>query len=372
MGNSSLFFKKENLAVRRKAKPLFYVVVAFFVIIVVAVAALCTWNILKAPVDSKNTEEIQVTIPQGSGVSTIANILKEKKLIKNTTFFKIYVKINNVSSMKASTYPLKQSMSLEEIINILVEGNNYNPDAIKLTFKEGKRVTDYIGVIVGKTNNTQEETENIFKDQTYLKTLITNYWFLTDDILNTNIYYPLEGYLFPDTYYFANKDVDVKTIIETMLTEMDKKLTPYKQSIEASDLSIHEILTLASVIEKEGKTKDFKDISSVFHNRLQQGMQLQSCATSYYGMGLEFSDIGIATTEMMNNKNPYNTYIISGLPVGPISMPGLNSIDAALNPTETNNLFFISDNEGNTYFFATAAEQSRKKEELIKNGKWKR
>ena len=157
-----------------------------------------------------------------------------------------------------------------------------------------------------------------------------------------------------------------------MLNEMDKKLTTYKTSLEASNLSIHEILTLASVIEKEGKIKDFKDISSVFYNRIQIGMQLQSCATSYYGMGLEFSDVGIATAEMMANKNPYNTYVVSGLPVGPISMPSLNAIDAAINPNKTNNLFFISDNEGNTYFFATAAEHTKKKEELIKTGKWKR
>ncbi len=357
---------------KRKAKPLFYVIVVLGILIIVSILALCTWNILKAPVDRKSTEEITVTIPQGSGVSTIAKILKEKNLIKNTTFFKIYVKINNTSNMKASTYTLKKSMSLDKIVKVLVEGNNYNPDSIKLTFKEGKRVTDYIGVIVNNTNNTQEETESIFKDKTYLNSLIAKYWFLTDDILNPSIYYQLEGYLFPDTYYFANKDVEVTTIIETMLNEMDKKLTTYKTSLEASNLSIHEILTLASVIEKEGKIKDFKDISSVFYNRIQIGMQLQSCATSYYGMGLEFSDVGIATAEMMANKNPYNTYVVSGLPVGPISMPGLNAIDAAINPNKTNNLFFISDNEGNTYFFATAAEHTKKKEELIKTGKWKR
>lgn len=357
---------------RRKAKPLFFILVAVIFIILVAVVSLCTWNYFKSPVNKKDTKEITVTIPKGSSTSKIATILKENNVIKNVTFFKIYVKINNVSNFKASTYSLKKSMTLEEVIKCLVEGNSYNPNAIKLTFKEGKRVTDYIGIIVENTTNSQEKVENTFKDPAYLKELITKYWFLTDDILASDIYYPLEGYLFPDTYYFANKEVPVKTIIETMLTEMDKNLTPYKDSITKSSLSVHEILTLASILEKEGKTKDFKDISSVFHNRLAQGMKLQSCATSYYGMGLEFSDVGIATYEMMNNKNPYNTYMIPGLPVGPISMPGLQALDAAINPTETKNLFFISDNEGNTYFFETASEHSRKKDELIKNGKWKR
>lgn len=357
---------------RRKAKPLFFILIAIIFVILIGVISLCTWNYFKSPVNKNDSKEITITIPKGAGTIQIANILKEKELIKNVTFFKVYVKINKVSNFKASTYSLKKSMTLEEIIDCLVKGNNYNPDAIKLTFGEGNRVTDYIGIITKNTTNTQEEVENTFKNKTYLKELITKYWFLTDDILSSDIYYPLEGYLFPDTYYFANKEVSVKTIIETMLNEMDKNLTPYKESITKSSLSVHEILTLASVIEKEGKTKDFKNISSVFHNRLSQGMKLQSCATSYYGMGLDFSDVGIATYEMMNNQNPYNTYIVSGLPIGPISMPGLNSIDAAINPTETKNLFFISDNEGNTYFFETATEHSRKKDELIKNGKWKR
>ena len=101
-------------------------------------------------------------------------------------------------------------------------------------------------------------------------------------------------------------------------------------------------------------------------------MKLQSCATSYYGLGLEFTDVGIATAEMMNSKNPYNTYVVPALPVGPISMPSLNAIDAAINPKDTNNLYFISDNEGKTYFFATAKEHADKKNELIAAGKWER
>ena len=103
---------------KRKAKPLFYVIVVLGILIIVSILALCTWNILKGPVDRKSTEEITVTIPQGSGVSTIAKILKEKNLIKNTTFFKIYVKINNTSNMKASTYTLKKSMSLDKIVKV--------------------------------------------------------------------------------------------------------------------------------------------------------------------------------------------------------------------------------------------------------------
>lgn len=357
------------MAVRKKPKPLLFILIA---ILVVIVAFFATTTYLKSPVDSKDNNVIEVEIPSGSGSSAIAKILKENGLIKSEFYFKVYIKTHNITSLKASTYNLKKSMSLLEIINTLVEGNNYNPNSIKLTFKEGKRVTDYIDLIADSTNNSKEKVEQTFSDTTYLNELINKYWFLTEEILNNNIYYPLEGYLFPDTYYFNDKDVEVSKIIETMLDEMDNKLTDYKNQISNSQMSVHEILTLASIIEKEGKTKDFKDISSVFHNRLNISMKLQSCATSYYGLGLDFTDVGIATAEMMNSNNPYNTYKVPALPIGPISMPSLNAIDAAINPASTNNLYFISDNEGKTYFFETAKEHADKKNELIAAGKWER
>ncbi|MCI6899378.1 MAG: endolytic transglycosylase MltG [Tenericutes bacterium] len=357
------------MAVRKRPKPLLFVLIALVVVVIVTLG---TISYLKSPVDSKDDNIIQVEIPAGSRTTTIAKILKDRNLIKSETYFKVYVKIHNIKNLKASTYDLKKSMSLPSIINTLVEGNNYNPNTIKLTFKEGKRVTDYIALIADNTNNTKEEVEKVFADKKYLNELITKYWFLTDEILNSEIYYPLEGYLFPDTYYFNDKDVTVSKIIETMLDEMKNKLNDYKNKINNSQMTTHEILTLASIIEKEGKTGDFKDISSVFHNRLNISMKLQSCATSYYGLGLEFTDVGIATAEMMNSQNPYNTYIVPALPVGPISMPSLNAIEAAINPKNTNNLYFISDNEGKTYFFETAKEHADKKNELIAAGKWER
>ena len=357
------------MAVRKKPKPLLYIISA---IILVVIIAICTLSYLKSPVDKKDSNAIEVVIPAGSSTKQIASILKEKKLIKSNVYFEVYVRVIKKATLKASTYSLNKSMSVEKIVTVLSEGNSYNPAEIKLTFKEGKRLTDYVGIIANSTNHSQEEIENTLKSPDYLKQLIQKYWFLTDEILNSNIYYPLEGYLFPDTYYFANKDVKITEIIEKILDQTAKVLEQYKTSIESSSLSTHEIITLASIIEKEGKSTDFRNISSVFYNRLAISMKLQSCATAYYGMGMDFTDVGIATSEMINNKNPYNTYNITGLPVGPISMPGSNAINAAVNPASTKNLFFISDNEGKTYFFETAEEHAKKKAELIKAGKWER
>ena len=189
---------------------------------------------------------------------------------------------------------------------------------------------------------------------------------------NNKLYYSLEGYLFPDTYYFANKDVTVREIFAKMLDKMQSVLDEYKEKIEKSDYSVHEILTLASIIEKEGKNEDFKDISSVFYNRLNKKMSLGSCATAYYGMKMDFDEIGVATSAMMNDKNDYNTYVLDKLPVGAISLPGKGAIDAAINPNDTENLYFISDNTGKTYFFKTYKEQQAKKQQLQRENKWNR
>ena len=323
-------------------------------------------------VDKNDDSKIEIVIPQGTSKKEVGNILEENGLIRSSTFFSIYIKLFDTKDFKASTYYLSKNMDLKEIINVLENGNSYNPDQIAITFKEGINIRKLATLIQDNTNNSYDDVIDTLNDKAYLDELIEKYWFITDNIKNDKLYYSLEGYLFPDTYYFSNKDVTVKEIIEKMLDKMGKVLEEYKDEIENSNLSIHEILTLASIIEKEGKTQDFAMISSVFYNRLKLKMALGSCATAYYGMGMDFDEVGIATSEMMSNINDYNTYILTSLPIGPISLPGLNAIIAAIKPDESDNLYFLSDNEGVTYFFKTLQEQTAKKNELIQSGKWQR
>ena len=191
-------------------------------------------------------------------------------------------------------------------------------------------------------------------------------------VYKDKIYYSLEGYLFPDTYYFKNNGVSVEDIVYKMLDKMEDVLEPYKEEIKSSKYSVHELLTLASVVEKEGKTKDFSLIATVFYNRIDKSMELGSCATAYYGMGMDFNEVGIANGEMMSNDNRYNTYVIKGMPVGPISLPSRDAIKAVLNREDNNYLFFLSDNQGKTYFFDTYSEHQQKEKELKQAGKWYR
>ena len=321
-----------------------------------------------SPVDKSSKADIEVVIPSGMSTDNIAITLYDKGLIRNKTFFKVYLKLNNVSSIKASTYLLKKNMSLEKVVNILEKGNNQY--AIRLTFKEGETIKDYAKVIANNTNITEEEFLTTINDKTYINELINSYWFLTEDILNTDIYYPLEGYLAPDTYEFSLTNLTSKDIIETLLAEEEKKLTPYKTDLENNN--IHNTLTLASITELEGvKDEDRKMIISVFNNRINRGMNLGSDVTTYYAFDEKMNkDL---TKEMFNTYNPYNTRsseMAGKIPVGPICNPSISSIEAALYPSISNYLYFVADKNRNVYFTTNAREHEEKIAELKENGEW--
>ena len=322
-----------------------------------------------SPIDKSSKANIEVTIPEGMSTANIAKTLYDKGLIRNEFFFKVYLKLNNVSSLKASTYLLTKSMSMKEIVEELEKGNT-NDNVIRLTFKEGESVKDYANMISKNTDITSEEFLSTIKDTTLLTNLINDYWFLTDSILDENIYYPLEGYLFPDTYEISKDNLDSETIIRKLLDEEEEKLAPYKDTLENSN--IHSIMTLASIAELEGvKDEDRKMIISVFNNRLARGMNLGSDVTTYYAFDEEMnSDL---TSEMFNTYNPYNTRsseMAGRLPVGPISNPSLSSIDAAINPSSSDYLYFVADKNRNVYFTKTVAEHEEKVQELKENGDW--
>lgn len=252
-----------------------------------------------------------------------------------------------------------------------ISAGNVVDNSISVTFVEGKRLVNYVKQISTQFGYSEDEILEKISDREYLEKLIDKYWFLTDDILNDKLYYALEGYLYPSTYKFA-KDASIEDIIGKMLDAMGTTLKNYEEELNESKYSIHEILTLSSVIQNEGKNADFNNISSVFHNRLDGGMKLESCATSYYGAKQEFTAMGIASDALISANNPYNTYINSELPIGPISSPSKLALEAALKPSETEFYFFLSDNEGTSYFFKTYAEHQSKQSELASLGKWAR
>lgn len=349
--------------------------IMFILVGISAISLSLMYKMNTDPINAKNTDKIEVVIPPNSSVKEIGKILKEKELIRNADFFVLYNKmfpLKDGKTMKAGTYYLSQSMDIDELIKVICEGNNTNEDQIIVRFNEGIGISKFAKIVAEKTNNTEEDVYKVLSDTDYLDELIGKYWFLDDSIKTAKTYYSLEGFLFPDTYYFSGKSAPVREIVDKMLKREDEILTPYKDDIANSKYSVREIITMASIVEKEGKTKDFDKIASVFYNRLSSSMKLESCATLYYGSKKEFSDVGIATSEMMQNDNPYNTYMYEGLPVGPISLPSKEAIKAAVKPDNTEYMYFLSDNEGNTYFFKTYGEHQAKQRELEQAGKWQR
>lgn len=321
-----------------------------------------------SPTDKKSTATYEVVVKQGMSTSEIANLLKEKNLIKNSFFFKVYMKLNRKQTIKAATYDLKKSMDLDTIVSLLEVGKAN--DDISITFKEGKTIKDYAKVLSTNTNISEEDFLAKMKDKTYLTSLINSYWFLTDTILNDDIYYGLEGYLAPDTYNFKDKDVSIEEVVKTLLDQEEKNLEPYKNKVNKAN--IHDILTLASMAELEGvKEKDRKMIVGVFQNRLSKNMNLGSDVTTYYAFSEDMTkDL---TSEMFNTYNPYNTrssQMAGKLPVGPICNPSKSSIEASINPTSSDYYYFVADKNGNVYYTKTSSEHSAKVKELKDKGDW--
>ena len=321
-----------------------------------------------SPTDKSSNAKVEVVIKQGMSTSQIASLLKKKYLIRDEFFFKVYMKLNRRDSIKASTYYLSKNMNLDNIVSLLEKGAS-NTD-ISITFKEGKTIKDYAKVLSETTNISEEEFLAKMKDTTYLTSLISSYWFLTDAILDSNIYYGLEGYLAPDTYNFKDKDVTVEEVIKTLLDQEEKNLSPYKDAL--SKMNIHEVLTLASMAELEGvKDADRKLIVGVFQNRLSKGMNLGSDVTTYYAFN-QTMDKDL-TSEMFNTYNPYNTRssaMAGKLPVGPICNPSKESILASINPTKSDYYYFVADKNGNVYYTKTSSEHSAKVKELKEKGDW--
>ena len=224
-------------------------------------------------------------------------------------------------------------------------------------------------VFENNTVNTYDDVMNLIKDKDYLNELIDEYWFITDDILDKDIYYSLEGYLYPETYRFDSEEVSVKEIFSKLIKQMGSVLEPFKEDVENSEFSVHELLTLASIAELEvNLDKDRKDVVKVFMNRLDKKMSLGSDITTRYSIKLD--DTRPLYKSEYNKVNAYNTRsnsMAGKLPAGPIGMISKESLEASVYPSEIDALYFISNIQTNeTFFYKKYSDFEKKKNELAK------
>lgn len=291
-------------------------------------------------------------IKNGEGVKEIGKRLEEAQLIENDLYFNYYIwKTKSREKLQAGKYELRGSMTIPEIVQVLSIGEVV-PNEIKITFPEG---------------TSAKKMEEILKEKGFEKNgflekvkcgcgVKTDYEFLKDKPAKAS----LEGYLFPDTYIFF-RDVSAADIINRMLENFDEKLTgDMRLEIEKREKSIFEIVTMASILEKEVKTpEDMKIVSGIFWRRIENERPLESCATIAFVLGKEKKQYSFKDTRI---PSPYNTYINKGLPPGPINNPGLNSILAAVYPKKTDYNYFLTDPEtGKTIFSKTLEEHEANK-----------
>ncbi|WP_162265494.1 endolytic transglycosylase MltG [Abyssisolibacter fermentans] len=291
------------------------------------------YDYLMEPVASENIKRIEIEIPSGSTTKTIAGILKKNDLIKNREFFVLISKINkNDGHFKAGKYSLNNGMALKEIIDSLIKGGASSRETVSITIPEGYEIKQIAEKLSELENfNKENFIRLVSSDDNYRD----EYEFLKQVPKGLG----LEGYLFPNTYeiYVDSTEDD---IIRKMLDEFNKIYIKYIKGQELyKDFTLNDLIAMASIIERETRLDEERAVvSSVFYNRLEIDMKLGSCATVQYVLGERKSHLSIADTKI---ESPYNTYINKGLPIGPIASPGLKSIQAALNPDDTDYLYFV-------------------------------
>ena len=338
------------------------------------------------PIDANSTEYVTVEIPAGSSSKEIGEILEKNGLIKNAQVFNLYSKIRSYGNYQSGYYNLQKSMDLDSIAKQLQEGGTETPQPPvlgKITIPEGYTLEQIAETVTAnaaatskknaKTPFNKEDFLNKVQDEDFIAKMLAKYPQLLATLpgKDSGVKYRLEGYLFPATYEYG-KETTVEELIDQMLAAMNTNLSQYYSIIESKNLTVNEVLTLASLVEKEGSTdQDRKDIASVFYNRLNQAMPLQSNIALLYAQG----KLGKKTTlkedaEIDTNiDSPYNVYKNQGLMPGPVDSPSLSALEATINPSKTDYLYFVANVETGVVYFANTYEEHAKNVEEHVNSK---
>lgn len=273
-------------------------------------------------------------VKPGEGFAKINGRLHQKGLISNPKLFHRYAQINNLmTKFKAGRFEIESNSNMLDIFDTLIKGQSITDD---VTIPEGKNLFEIAEIL---------KSENIIKDKEKFIRLAKSEDFAKKLGIPAE---RVEGYLYPDTYKFTPKS-DSEDVIKTMVQVFEKKMEGVDFSKAPQGLKKHQVVILASVVEKEtGASFERPIIAGVFLNRLKKRMRLQSDPTTIYGIYENFN--GNLRKKHLLEKTPYNTYKIGGLPKGPISNPGLSSINAVLNPEQHSYLYFVSQNDGTHVF----------------------
>ena len=321
------------------------------------------------PVDASSKDYVTVQIPDGANVQEIGSTLEKSGLVKHGLIFSLYAKYYSHANLKSGYYNLKKSMSTDELIQELEKGGTPEAQApvlANLTIPEGytlEQIAQTVGQLQGEFKEPLTADAFLAKaqDETFISQLVAKYPNLLGSLptKDSGVRYRLEGYLFPATYTIK-ESTTVESLIDEMLAAMDKALSPYYATIKEKNLTVNELLSIASLVEKEGaKTEDRKKIAGVFYNRLNLGMPLQSNIAILYAQGKLGQKISLADDAGIDTTidSPYNVYTHLGLMPGPVDSPSLDAIEASVNQTKSEYLYFVANVEDGKVYFATTKEE---------------
>ena len=324
------------------------------------------------PVDADSKQYVTVQIPEGSNVQEIGKTLEDAGLIKHGLVFSLYAKYKNYADLKSGYYNLQKSMSTEDIIHELQKGGTaeaQEPVLATLTIPEGYTIDQMAQAVAQLQGDFKEPlTADAFlakvQDDSFISQEVAKYPSLLESLptKESGARYRLEGFLFPATYSIK-ESTTVESLIDEMLAAMDKTLAPHYSTIKSKNLTVNELLTIASLVEKEGaKTDDRKLIAGVFYNRLNLGMPLQSNIAILYAQGKLGQKISLADDAGIDTSinSPYNVYTNLGLMPGPVDSPSLDAIESSINQTKSENLYFVADvTDGKVYYASNKEEHDR-------------
>ncbi|WP_336637670.1 endolytic transglycosylase MltG [Lysinibacillus fusiformis] len=356
--------KKSEVKIVRKIVA----IVAIVFVLVIGIVGLFGYNYVKGalkPLDPGATKAIAVEVPIGSSLSSISTLLEKKGVIKDARVFKYYAKFKNESQFQAGNYDLTQAMTFDELIESLKTGKVYRKPVFTMTIPEGLTIEQIGKVIEKKTPYTQKEFMDLVTSDTFVQQMMANYpELVTDAVLADNIRYDLEGYLYPATYSYYEEKPTLEAIVEEMIGAMNNVVKNYSDVLVEKQMSVHQLLTFASLLEEEATAQtDRETIASVFYNRIDEGMPLQTDPTVLYALGDHKDRVLYEDLEV---DNAYNTYKNKGLPPGPIAGAGKTSIEATLNPSQTDYFYFLADKEGVNHFSKTYDEHLQKVEKYLR------
>lgn len=341
-------FKSQAQTQEKKQKAILGIaLILLFIVVIIA-------YILFSGTEKGQGEKISFHIEEGMSSTEIADNLKEHDIINSSFGFKVLARLRGYDTeVKEGIYYLRPHMSINAVLNNLIRGPEES--VVRITIPEGFTVED-IAALLDK-NDLADKEEFCELAKSY-----TPYDYMKEAIQNKDIKYAVEGFLFPDTYDF-DRGFTAKQIMQIMLDNFDRRVTTQmREKAEKENLSVFKLIVMASLVEKEARYEEDRPIiADVFFKRIEEGMPLQSDATIQYVLDEHKEEFSIEDTKL---DSPYNTYQHAGLTPGPIGNPGLASINAVLNPSHTDYLYFVADKEGHNHYSVTYDEHLQEIREI--------